>query len=337
MCFFFYLILKTPLPKFCNGANSGGHHHQGITVKKGNQHQRVIGGGKGKEKGQNKIHFSHKSQSNKQTMASIPQLHPQLSLHLADRSLTPLISTSRTLAAGGGSSPEEQQKKQDALASLASTALTIHDAALHFGLGRPQRVLADYGGPVMIQTFLDPAALRDEHHSTLPLAATPNAAAAAETPVGGGGVGATHLMPHRPLPHRGLSASSIRSAFSRPTSSNTTGQRLQMDGGDGFRMNGSSPAPQADRVSYYGGPDLSRPAAAKNAHAADDDDERDHHDGNDDGGSMDSHKEDDDADASPMLVGIVLSASAEEASDSRRATARLEKIGREIQRRWSAE
>ncbi|TLD25614.1 hypothetical protein PspLS_06147 [Pyricularia sp. CBS 133598] len=267
-------------------------------------------------------------------MATIPQLHPQLSLHLADRSLTPLISTSRTLAAGS-SSPEEQQKKQDALASLASTALTIHDAALHFGLGRPQRVLADYGGPVMIQTFLDPAALRDELPSTLP-SATPNpqAMASAAGPPGS----ATNLTPHRPLPHRGLSASSIRSAFSRPTSSNTTGQRSQVEG-DGFRVNGSLPAPHADMASYYGGSDFPRPAAAKNGHAAgdDDNDEHDDHDSNDDGDSMDSRKGDEDADAAPMLVGIVLSASAEEATDARRATARLEKIGREIQRRWSAE
>ncbi|KAI6368913.1 hypothetical protein MCOR25_004519 [Pyricularia grisea] len=285
-------------------------------------------------------------------MATIPQLHPKLSLHLADRSLTPLISTSRTLASGAGggsssSSPDEQQKKQDALASLTSTALTIHDAALHFGLGRPQRVLVDYGGPVMIQTFLDPAALRDEHHSALPpVAATTNPQAMAATAAGppggggGGGGGATHLMPHRPLPHRGLSASSIRSAFSRPSSSNTTGQRSQMDG-DGFRVNGSSAASQAERAAYYGGQDFSKPvaAAAKNGHAADydDDDEHEHHDSNDDGDSMDSHKEDEDADAPPMLVGIVLSASVEEATDARRATARLEKIGCEIQRRWSAE
>ncbi|TLS25843.1 hypothetical protein PpBr36_07061 [Pyricularia pennisetigena] len=273
-------------------------------------------------------------------MATIPQLHPRLSLHLADRSLTPLISTSKTLATGGGSggrNHEEQQKKQDALASLASTALTIHDAALHFGLGRPQRVLADYGGPVMIQTFLDPAALRDEPPSTLPTAAATAAATPNPAAVAPPGSGATHLMPHRPLPHRGLSASSIRSAFSRPTSSSTTGQRSQMDG-EGFRVNGSSPAPQVDRAAYYGGQGFPNPAvaAAKTGHAAHDDD-HDDHDSNDDADSMGSHKEDEDANSPPMLVGVVLSASAEDATDARRATARLEKIGREIQRRWCFE
>ncbi|KAI0402547.1 hypothetical protein F4802DRAFT_351052 [Xylaria palmicola] len=44
---------------------------------------------------------------------------------------------------------------------------------------------------------------------------------------------------------------------------------------------------------------------------------------------------DEDPDAPPMLVGIVVAARAGEALDVRRAAARLERVGREIQGRWA--
>lgn len=284
-------------------------------------------------------------------MAAIPQLYPQLSLHLADRSLTPLISSSKTPAAAAD--PKEQQRKQDALAGLASTALTIHDAALHFGLGRPQRVLVDYGGssasstspsssgPVMIQTFLDPAVVIREQCvlPTTPAQNNPQAMMAAAAAAG-------HLTipSRRPLSQRGLSALSIRSAHSRPpTSSHTTSQRSLLGDGERLGANGSSPRVLADRGSYSGNHSFSpKPAllAVHNGHVANDDDEHnDHDDDNDDDDDEDDHKDDgnEPADSPPMLVGIVLSASAEQAAEAGRAIARLEKIGREIQRRWSTD
>ncbi|KAI0885687.1 uncharacterized protein GGS22DRAFT_161628 [Annulohypoxylon maeteangense] len=42
-----------------------------------------------------------------------------------------------------------------------------------------------------------------------------------------------------------------------------------------------------------------------------------------------------DANAPPTLVGVVISPSADEARDARRAAARLERVGREIQARWA--
>ncbi|KAM4066150.1 hypothetical protein HRG_000292 [Hirsutella rhossiliensis] len=40
-------------------------------------------------------------------------------------------------------------------------------------------------------------------------------------------------------------------------------------------------------------------------------------------------------DAAPMLVGLVVAASSDEAREARRAAARLEKLGREFQRQWT--
>ncbi len=81
-------------------------------------------------------------------MASLPSQHPSLSLHLTDRALTPIISSSRS------SNPD----RQAALETLVSTALAAHASALRLGLGNPVRILVetDDNGPVVLSSLLDP-------------------------------------------------------------------------------------------------------------------------------------------------------------------------------------
>ncbi|KAI1093158.1 hypothetical protein F5B19DRAFT_451332 [Rostrohypoxylon terebratum] len=55
----------------------------------------------------------------------------------------------------------------------------------------------------------------------------------------------------------------------------------------------------------------------------------------DDPSALDAAEDAEDADAPPMLVSLVVAPSADEARDGRRAAARLERVGREIQMRWA--
>lgn len=58
-------------------------------------------------------------------------------------------------------------------------------------------------------------------------------------------------------------------------------------------------------------------------------------------GSSDSDSAKDDEgrseDAAPMLVGLVVAGSSEDAREARRAAARLERVGRQFQKEWTAQ
>lgn len=83
-------------------------------------------------------------------MANLPSQHPNLSFHLTDRALTPLITSSRA------------QQQLQCLTSLSHTALLAHEAALRLGLGSPQRIMVEHSsnGPVLLHSFLSPAPTR---------------------------------------------------------------------------------------------------------------------------------------------------------------------------------
>lgn len=74
-----------------------------------------------------------------------------ISTHLADPSLTPLLTTARS------------QPQLEALTSLTSTALTAHSTALRLGLGTPERLMVEYpgGGPLILNSFLEPPSMRN--------------------------------------------------------------------------------------------------------------------------------------------------------------------------------
>ncbi|KAF5662896.1 hypothetical protein FHETE_7726 [Fusarium heterosporum] len=50
-----------------------------------------------------------------------------------------------------------------------------------------------------------------------------------------------------------------------------------------------------------------------------------------------SHDDSRSEDAAPLLVGVVVAGSADEAREARRASSRLERVGREFQKEWAAE
>lgn len=76
----------------------------------------------------------------------------QIAMHLSDRALTPLISSSRRQA-----DPTSQSQEQ-ALSSLTTTAIAAYDSASRLGLGLPQRIIIETcsAGPVLLHSYLNP-------------------------------------------------------------------------------------------------------------------------------------------------------------------------------------
>ncbi|KAL8288718.1 hypothetical protein RB597_000695 [Gaeumannomyces tritici] len=209
-------------------------------------------------------------------MANLPHHYPQLSLHLADRSLTPLVTSSSP-----SSSSPSSSSRHDALARLASSALGVHDAASRLGLGAPQRVLVEYGprGPLLIQTFLDPATA---------------GAIAPGAPAGSG----------------------------RP-------QRAAATAAAGPSSGGVDSSPGMARRAVNGDYDRRDDGDQRAAYETPHTDDQAH----------DNETEPDalPPDVPPMLLGVIIAPSPDEYSSARRATVRLERIGRQIQESWVAE
>ncbi|KAM3448440.1 hypothetical protein MY3296_007795 [Beauveria thailandica] len=80
-------------------------------------------------------------------MADLPSQHPSLSLHLADDTLTPLITSSRSRA------------HLASLTSLAASALVGQAAAQRVGMGAVERIVVEYpsasaAAAVVVQSYL---------------------------------------------------------------------------------------------------------------------------------------------------------------------------------------
>jgi Family of unknown function (DUF5308) len=84
----------------------------------------------------------------------------QLVQHLADRALTPIVSSSRPSSANNHNL--QSQTQAQALASLTTTAITTYDTASRLGLGLPQRIMIETqsSGPIIFHSYLNPPSVQ---------------------------------------------------------------------------------------------------------------------------------------------------------------------------------
>ncbi|KAI1336801.1 hypothetical protein F5Y15DRAFT_393225 [Xylariaceae sp. FL0016] len=224
-------------------------------------------------------------------MANLPSHHSTLALHLTDRALHPLISSSRT------------QTHLQSLTSLSHTALSAHESALRLGLGEPQRIMVEHdaNGPVLLHSYLSSRPARP-----------PNPAGTADSAANhllslslNGGAGEANL----PTPGALAFAASQRiNPDEEPSDLPQTHPAV-------------SPQPHIPGVGAGIGAEPTQPFVPQtpNFRGAHDDEEED----------------EEDSDAPPMLVGLVVAGSSDEALEARRAAVRLERVGREVQKKWT--
>ncbi|KAI2606013.1 uncharacterized protein GGS25DRAFT_369265 [Hypoxylon fragiforme] len=246
-------------------------------------------------------------------MANLPSQHPHLSLHLTDRALTPLITSSRS------------RPQLDALTSLSHSALNAHESALRLGLGAPQRIIVEHDtststlssstssslttsssaslfptGPVLLQSFL-----RANPSSSPFPPSRPSTSAAARTN-------------GQPTPRGARSGNDSSSSFVSNSDSHH-------DEDESTPQPENSPSPATSPTHTHTLEqrlhNLQLQTTGISAMI------------DDTGGGSPSSEED--ANAPPMLVSIVIAPTADDARDGRRAAARLERVGREVQARWA--
>ncbi|RYP78455.1 hypothetical protein DL771_000640 [Monosporascus sp. 5C6A] len=232
-------------------------------------------------------------------MASLPAKHPNLSLHLTDRTLTPLITSARASA-----------QQLDALTSLSHTALSGHETASRLGLGVPQRVMVEYGsgggGPVVLQSFVSPS-----------LSSASSASASASTPTPGtAGDGGIDQAATRP-------GTQANGADGGDTAAEGTADGEEQREGEQERERtthdtmSSTTTARLQRLQLQ-----TQEGLTAGARVGDDDYSGD-------------AEEEEGVNTPPMLVGVVVAPSADEVLDARRAAARLERLGRVVQARWA--
>ena len=72
-----------------------------------------------------------------------------LAIHLADRALTPIISSSR----------DPSSSRYNSQTQVTTTAISAYDTASRLGLGLPQRIMIETqsSGPIILHSYLNPA------------------------------------------------------------------------------------------------------------------------------------------------------------------------------------
>ncbi|KAI0179176.1 hypothetical protein GGR52DRAFT_588933 [Hypoxylon sp. FL1284] len=249
-------------------------------------------------------------------MANLPSQHPHLGLHLADRSLTPLVSSSRT------------RPQLDALTSLTHAALGVHESALRLGLGAPQRVMVEHAaaGPVLLQSYMRAGAGAGAGVESA--APTSSFAAAAATTTATTATNNSNnnngTTPNNNLTSSTAPPSSAATSTSQPPTAATTN-------GISPNRTSSTPSPPPPSASASQPPADEASAVERRLQqlrfetgpgtspSPEDDEEE-----GEEGGAP-----------APMLVGVVVAPGPDDARDARRAAARLERVGREVQARWA--
>ncbi|KAI8630000.1 hypothetical protein F5Y19DRAFT_67278 [Xylariaceae sp. FL1651] len=234
-------------------------------------------------------------------MANLPSQHPNLVLHLTDRAMTSLITSARA------------QPQLQSLTALSHIALNAHESALRLGLGIPQRIMVEHGdGPVFLQTFLSP------HPATTTLLPPHDYHTTRQSAIG---------------PDTGLSAAAAQLALLSVSGANGGAQQSEAQTQNPRQRQQHQGALSLAAESRGAAPTSSNAAAYLRGGAATDDDEEHEHSVL--LGDETDLDEEVNPDAPPMLVGIVVAPSSDETLEARRAAARLERVGREIQAQWT--
>ncbi|PVH74131.1 hypothetical protein DL98DRAFT_34091 [Cadophora sp. DSE1049] len=87
-------------------------------------------------------------------MARVPPQTDPFGLHVADRALNPILSSSQSPSSRNTTSQSRRQFQS--LSSLTTTAINAHDTASRLGLGTPQRIMVETqsSGPVVLTSYL---------------------------------------------------------------------------------------------------------------------------------------------------------------------------------------
>lgn len=88
-------------------------------------------------------------------MANLSANHPTIALHICDRNLTPLLTSSRP------SQSIQASEATQALHILTTTSINAYETARHLGYGAPQRIMAETvnDGPVLLQSYINPSSV----------------------------------------------------------------------------------------------------------------------------------------------------------------------------------
>ncbi|KAK0107387.1 hypothetical protein ONS95_004079 [Cadophora gregata] len=87
-------------------------------------------------------------------MAKVPPQVDSFGLHVADRGLNPVLSSSQFSSTC--STTSQPRRQFQSLSSLTTTAINVHDTALRLGLGSPLRIMVETqsSGPVVLTSYL---------------------------------------------------------------------------------------------------------------------------------------------------------------------------------------